>query len=364
MAGHLGLMGFDVRLHNRSPERIEPVVARSGIQLEGEVAGFGPVALATTDAGEALDGRDVVMVVVPATAHRDVAEVCAPHLQDGQIVVLNPGRTFGALEFQHTLQSAGCEADVIVAEAQTLLYACRATAPGQARILRMKNSIPVASVRAHLIPQVIQRLRPAFPAFVAGDNVLKTSLNNIGTVFHPALMLLSAGWIEDSEDFEFYHQGGSASVCHVLETLDEERVAVAGRLGIHAMTARKWMYFAYDAAGSDLHRAMRANLGYKGILAPRRLHHRYITEDVATGLVPLSSIGAEFGQPTPAMDSIITIASVMMGKDYRATGRTMERLGLQDLPLEDIRLLAIGTELASEEETTAVPFGEGVAPHD
>lgn len=342
MAGHLGLMGFHVQLYNESAERIEPVIARGGAQLTGEVAGFGKVALATTDMEQALCGCDVVMVVVPATAHGDIARTCAPYLADGQVVVLNPGRTFGAIEFHQVLRAQDHAADVIVAEAQTFIYDSRSTGPGQAMIFRIKNSVPVASLRAHLIPTVLDKLRPAFPEFVPGDNVLNTSLNNVGAVFHPALMVLSAGWIEDAADFEFHHEGSSPSVCRLLEALDAERVAVAGALGIHGMTAREWLHFAYGVTGSDLYEAIRANTGYHGILAPQRIRHRYLTEDVPTSLVPMASIGRKFGVPTPTMDGIIHLASLMTGEDFWATGRTVERLGLQDTSLRELRLLAIG----------------------
>ncbi len=43
------------------------------------------------------------MVVTPSSAHRDVAAGLASYLQDGQIVVLNPGRTCGAIEFAKVL---------------------------------------------------------------------------------------------------------------------------------------------------------------------------------------------------------------------------------------------------------------------
>jgi len=133
---------------------------------------------------------------------------------------------------------------VIVAEAQTLIYASRATNPGQVRIFRIKNSIPVAAIKAYRIPAVLQLLRPAYPQFVAGDNVFKTSFDNIGAVFHPALTVLNAGWIEDDADFQFYIEGCTPSVARVLERLDAERVAVAEAVGFRAMTARQWLYFA------------------------------------------------------------------------------------------------------------------------
>jgi opine dehydrogenase len=342
MAGHLGLMGFEVRLFNRTSARLEAIRERGGIQLSGELSGFGKVTLATDCAAEALEGADVVMVVVPATAHRFMAQACAPHLRDGQVIVLAPGRTLGALEFRQVLTRLGCEADVTIAETQTFLYASRVTGPGQARVFAVKNFIPLATLEAHRIPACLAVVRKAFPQFIPGDNVLKTGFNNIGTVFHPALMVLNAGWVEDPIDFEFYYQGTSASVSRVLERLDAERVAVAAAIGIRGMTAREWLYFAYDAVGKTILEAVHANPGYRGILAPHRMAMRYLTEDVPCGLVPMSSIGRRFGVSTPTMDSIIHMASTLLDRDFCKEGRTVESLGLGEMDIRQMRLLAIG----------------------
>jgi len=136
MAAHLALMGYRTNLYNRSDDRLEPVRLSGGIELispEGEVAPHGMAQLncVTTDPAEALEGVDILMVVVPANGHRFIAEMCAPHLRDGRIVVLNPGRTGGALEFSHVLRQRGVSADVIVAEAQTFIYASRCINPAQ-----------------------------------------------------------------------------------------------------------------------------------------------------------------------------------------------------------------------------------------
>jgi len=344
MAGHLALKGFEVNLYNRTEERLWGVKAMGGIEVEGEVDGFGKILVATTNMEEALQGVEIIMVVVPATAHRFMAEQCAPHLRDGQMVILNPGRTFGALEFKHVLKEKGCTADVIIAEAQTFIYASRAIGPGHAKIFRIKNSIPVASIQAYRIPEVLKRIRCAFPQFVAGDNIFKTSFDNIGAVFHPALCILNAGWIEDISEFQFYVQGVTPSVARVLEQVDAERVAVAEALGIRALTAREWLYLAYSAAGETLYDAMRANPGYRGIMAPTHLNMRYITEDVPCSLVPIASIGEMFDVPTPTIKSIIHLASAIHNCDYWEEGRTVERLGIAGMTLKELRMLAIGEE--------------------
>jgi len=342
MAGHLSLMGFDVHLYNRSEDRLWGVRSTGGVEVEGEVEGFGQLDVITTSMEEAVRGVDMIMVVVPATAHRFMAEQCAPHLKDGQIVVLHPGRTFGALEFKQVLMHTECKADVIIAEAQTFIYASRAIGPGHARIFRIKNSIPVASIRAHLIPKVLQQLRIPYPQFVPGDNIFKTSFDNIGSVFHPTICVLNAGWIEDISEFQFYVEGVTVSVAKVLERVDAERVKVAEALGIRALTAREWLYLAYNAAGPDLFNAMRANPGYRGITAPTTLRIRYLEEDVPASLVPISSVGKMLSVPTPTIDAIIEIASTIGQTDYWEIGRTVERLDIDSLSLRDLRLMAIG----------------------
>ncbi|MEG8946971.1 NAD/NADP octopine/nopaline dehydrogenase family protein [Rosettibacter firmus] len=344
MAGHLSLMGFQVNLFNRSEERLWGVKTTGGIRIESDFGlnGFGKVNIATTNIEEAISDVDIIMVVVPATAHRYIAEISAPYLKDGQIIILNPGRTFGALEFRQVLNSLNVTKDVIIAEAQTFIYASRAMNPGQVRIFRIKNSIPLASIRAYLIPEVIKRIRVAYPQFVPGDNIFKTSFDNIGAVFHPSLCVLNAGWIEDDEEFEFYYQGVTQSVAKVLEQVDYERVKVAEALGIRSITAREWLYLAYSAVGNNLYESMKANPGYRGIKAPNRLNMRYITEDVPTSLVPIASVGKKFGVETPTINSIIHLASILTQTDYWQQGRTVEKLNIKDMSLKQLRLLAIG----------------------
>jgi len=240
MAAHLALMGFPVTLYNRTPENVAAIKTRGGIELtsyEEGPHGFGRLALVTSDMGEALERAEIIMVVVPATAHVDIAEVAAPHLRDGQIVVLNPGRTGGALEFVYVLRERGCQADVTVAEAETLVYASRSEGPAQARIFRIKEAVPLAALPATRTPRVLEALASAYPRFIDGTSVLHTSLNNMGAIFHPALTLLNTGRIESTGgEFQFYIDGVTPSVASVLEALDRERVTVAASLGIRART--------------------------------------------------------------------------------------------------------------------------------
>lgn len=357
MAGHLSLMGFDVALYNRSPERLRMIEAAGGVDIitdnpDSVPHGFAELPMVTSDPAEAIAGRDIIMIVVPATGHARIAELIGPHLVDGQYVVLNPGRTGGALEVHKKIRDTGCKADVVVAEAQTFIYASRSMNPAQTKIFRLKNSIPVAALPAHRTPEVVSILRKAFPQFVPGDNVMKTSLDNIGAIFHPAVTVLNAARIESTNgDFDYYTEGITPAMSLILEKMDRERVEVAEALGFRAMSAREWLYIAYDAAGRTLHEAMRANRGYDGIKAPKTVYTRYISEDIPMSLVPIASLGRLVNVPTPTIDSIILLGSVLHETDYWACGRTAESLGLAGKSLKQIRRFILDGEEEGKEQS-------------
>ena len=340
MAAHLAVMGFPVTLYNRTPENVAVIKTRGGIKLESYEEGprgFGRLALVTSDMGEALEGTEVIMVVVPATAHSDIARIAAPHLRDGQIVVLNPGRTGGALEFVYVLRECDCQADVTVAEAETLVYASRSEGPAQARIFRIKEAVPLAALPATRTPRVLEALASAYPRFIDGTSVLHTSLNNMGAIFHPALTLLNAGRIESTGgEFQFYIDGATPSVARVLEALDRERVTVAASLGIRARTGIEWLRMAYDATGANLHEAIHNQPGYRGIKAPPTLNQRYITEDVPMSLVPIAALGQRYGVRVRGMDSIIRLACIIHRTDYWRRGRTLGKLGIEQLSVNEV----------------------------
>jgi opine dehydrogenase len=340
MAAHLALMGFKVTLYNRTADHVTIIKKRGGIELEsaeGGPHGFGKLAKVTSDMGEALKDAAIVMVVVPSSAHADVAQKIAPFLKDGQVVILHPGRTCGAIEFTKVIRDNGCKADVTVAEAETFLYASRSDGPAQARIFRIKEAVPLAALPATRTQRVLDAIGPAYPQFIDGGNVLQTGLNNMGAIFHPALTLLNAGWIESTHgDYQFYIDGVTPSVARVLEVLDRERVTVASSLGIRARTALEWLKLAYDTIGEDLHEAIHNQPGYYGINAPATLNHRYIFEDVPMSLVPIASLGERYGVSVRGMDAIIRLACIVHRTDYWRRGRTLDKLGINDLSVGEL----------------------------
>jgi opine dehydrogenase len=340
MAAHLALMGLTVTLYNRTPDHVAYIKARGGIELESAddgPHGFARLVMATSDMDEALLKAQVIMVVVPSSAHADVAKRMSPFLKDGQIVILHPGRTCGAIEFKKVLRDEGCTADVVVAEAETFIYASRSDGPAQAHIFRIKEAVPLAALPATRTQLVLDTIKPAYPQFIDGGNVLNTGMNNMGAIFHPALTLLNAGWIESTNgDYQFYIDGVTPSVGRVLEVLDRERVTVASAMGLRARTGLEWLQLAYDTTGQDIFEAIHNQPGYYGIKAPSTLNHRYIFEDVPMSLVPIASLGERFGVSVRGMESIIRLACIIHRTDYKRRGRTVDKLGIARFTVSEL----------------------------
>ena len=166
--------------------------------------------------------------------------------------------------------------------------------------------------------------------------------------------MLNAARIESTNgDFDYYTEGITPTMSLILEAMDRERVKVAEALGFRAMSAREWLYIAYDAAGRTLYEAMRANRGYDGIKAPKTVYTRYISEDIPMSLVPIASLGQLVGVPTPTIDSIILLGSILHGIDYWAEGRTAESLGLAGKSLKEIRQFILDGETDKKGESNA-----------
>ena len=104
---------------------------------------------------------------------------------------------------------------------------------------------------------------------------------------------------------------------------------MAKRLGVDMCSIVKWMRQTYGVKGRNLSECIQANESYARIDAPSSLRHRYLTEDVPTGLVPVEAIGKECGLPMTLTSMVIDLASKVVGEGFRKTGRRLSRRALQ-----------------------------------
>ena len=349
-AADLKLKGYTVRLlevPELAAQTIAPIQEKGGIDLEsagvpGVTSGFAPVDVITDDPEEALTGADIVLYVVPAFAERRFTELCMPYFRPDQLVVLFCGNFGGALEFANMLTAQG-GALPDIAEMEGLVYVAFKQDPTTVRVGGMKAGLACAALPAKKTTEVLKRLQRLFPDFQPADSVLETGLRRLGPVLHPAVSVPNAGrTAPDKPKWRYYWEGVTEPVGRLVEAVDRERLAVAGALGLTLPSALEVLlswYGRQGAHGDTLAEAMSTNPTYEIAWAPQTLDHRFITEDVPFGVVPIEALGSSVGVVTPVISALITLCSELLGTDFRAQGRDLARLGLEGLSWERIKRL-------------------------
>ncbi len=337
ISAYLSIQGHEVNLYHYRKEKVDALNNKNNtIKLVGAIEGDGVLHCVSTDLKKVIEGAEVIMVTTIANAHSTLAEQMAPILQENQVVVLNPGRTGGALEFLQTIKKNGCVNNVYVAEAQTLVYACRIVEDGVVNVIGVKDKVLISSVNSKRTQYVLDKVKPLYPCFEAAENVLRTSLENIGAIFHPCVLLFNAATIERQSDFWFYRDMTPA-IADFIETFDRERLAVGHAYGINLLSVREWISYAYpETKGETLCEKMVNNPSYYAIKSPSTIFTRQLTEDIPTGVLPIVELGKVAGVDVSLMESMINICSALLQIDFRRDGRTLKHLGLANMTKEEI----------------------------
>ena len=347
VAANLTLRGFHITLYElpEFQESVEPVLDTKIIHLLGvEERGSAQIHRITTDVEEALDASDLVLLIVPAYGHRRFAEVCAPHLQADQTVVLMPG-TLGSLEWARILRDSGTKG-VTLGEVDTAPYVCRKTAPDTATIWGVVTGLGLGVLPSTRTEKVREMLDPLFPGITSYPDVMACGLSALNPVVHPGGVLMNAGRVEYSRgEFYFYEEGVSPSVAQVIMAVDGERREIGKTLGYDLLPANEAFYRAGFGPSGDLWATINGSRMLTQLKAPGVLQNRWLTEDIPFGLAAWSKVGAQFGVETPIMRALVDIGSIVIGFDGWTTGRGPAELGIAGKEREELKeYLSTGKE--------------------
>jgi opine dehydrogenase len=335
-------VGWIVRITDADPEVVSPLAAAGSVEARGVIQGDFDIDRVSVDAGHVIDGADVIALVVPAMEQGVAAAGLAHALTDDQLVLVLPACTGGALEVAAVLHRSGRRS--VVAEVDSFPYACTKTGPASSCIAAVKTRFRVAALPARETPGVLERLAPLFAQAAGADSVLDTSLTNMNAVLHVPGMVANLGRVESPTGFDFYGEGLTPSVARLVDAYDAERVQLANALGARVPTLQEWVSGAYGVeAASTYELVQQLHLEvYGSSPAPGSLRHRYLTEDVPCGTVPLASLSRQLELATPAHDALIALASTACDTEFATEGRTSATLGLAGLDAGEIRRHALG----------------------
>lgn len=275
---------------------------------------------------------EVVIIYIQTNFHEQLIERIAPHIQDGQILLINPGYLSTAYVLKHCVDK-----DIIIAEAESSFIDGRIMEPGYFRVGFRNVRNPIGIYPSAKKEVAIAKLDQLGERFVYLDSVVEAALHNPNLIVHTVGSVMSIPRIEKSKgDFCMYHEAytrDNPATWRILEALDAEKMMVLEKLGfsrlsyVEACKYRNSLDDNMDAKEVFLNYA-EMDTRAKG---PTKVDSRYISEDVPQGLVMLEAIAKSLNVPTPIATALIDIAGVALGRNLRTEGRTPERLGIENI---------------------------------
>ena len=285
----------------------------------------------TRNVEEGLKDAELVFVLTQSLHHDKVARLVVPFIDKNstKVIFCVPGN-MGSLFFKKELG----ETNIILAEGESTPFDARIIEPGVVNVLFKNARNAVAFLPASKKEEGMKYISQLVNTY--GDyrtNIVESALHNPNLVVHTVGVIMSANRIEHMKgEFWMYRESFSPAIWKLIEQLDKEKNDVISKFKgqplsyLDACKYRNEQDLSQDSL--KVFQSYADNGGPKG---PDNLETRYLHEDVIVGLGLLSMLGKDIDVETPVTDSLITIASYLVGKDFHALKRTKEDFGIENL---------------------------------
>lgn len=335
----------EVTLFSAYGAELEMLRASSGITLRGEgpIGTYqvdrqtGPCVRSTAELDGAVATADVIFLTGPVHKQRTYAMVLADHLHDGQLIVIAPGRSLGAMEAAWMLRIGGCTADITLVEAQGLPYwiaedgavlTLSHCAPMSAAVLPRERGTQVLGALAGYLPNLRHEPSVLESGFADGSALVELpALLLAGPAVPSGAARVPMGGTPLPENNTFAALLGDAHHS-VIASLAEERRTVARKFGLRKLpTTDEW---------TSAHAGALRGPGARPV--PSADAARALLRDGVIGsLVPLASAAELASVEVPMTRAMISLASSVLGADVAAAGRRLDTIGITPSDLDDAR---------------------------
>ena len=367
------LAGQKVRIYDAMPfaEKSLRNIEKTGIEVGGtqrnfynfKRTGIAMMDMVTTDIEKAMKGAGLVVIAAPAFGHEPLMRSMIPYLEDGQVINIFTDN-FGTLLFRKLMREMGCDKKVIVGGWSSAPYGTRIENLGGFTFPKCYFNYRAITLRGATLPMtdiddfmeaskylgcidaVTQGKGP-----VKGKTVLDIGFSNINPVIHVPATILGVSTMEnwgvifgdfEKSGYSMYKHALCPSICEVQYEFYREEIEDLDRYEKEDFFGRRSVllleYMGKDVCDIPLDRPTTESGA-----GPNSIYHRYITEDVPVGCKIYHELGLKFGVMTPIIDSMITLASTMVKKDYFKDGYDLEYLGIGDMDKEEL-LAYLNTE--------------------
>lgn len=273
----------------------------------------GTVSLITSDACQAVDKADVVLLCLPGFSMSDVLTQIKPFLRPSTAVgsvVSSTGFYFEAKKLLPPDNPLfGFQRVPFIA--RTIIYGHRA------KLMGFKKTISVA-IERHATPLVfLHQLQDLFRTpIMLLDNFYEASLSNSNPLLHPARLYdLWRDWREGTVfgHVPLFYEEWTEQAAQLYIDMDNELQILLQSLPVRKGCIPTVLNYYESNDACSLAAKLRSIDAFKGIHAPMTkvgngyvpdFHSRYFTEDFPYGLSIVINLAREKRVPTPTMDKI------------------------------------------------------------
>lgn len=296
--------------------------------------------LLTADIGEAIRGAQVILVTIPSFATEEFSRQLAPAATEDQLIIFHCAASMCARRFLIIAEEMGIQTKFKIGELNTLAYGTRAFPDkGLVELSLRVRQLFFAAIPASKTESLLSDARQIYDCIEPAKNVWSVLLSNGNPEAHCAC-ILNAGRIEYSKgEFWYYKEGVTPHTINIMRAVDQERIALGRALGFdleNGRQARVKRGYIKDEPETPYEELFNTSPVFSKIKGPLSVDSRYLVEDISNGLTMFSSLGNALGVATPVSDAIVTLGSTLLQNDFKKTGLTLEKLGLDNLAVEEL----------------------------
>lgn len=335
LAAYLSSLGHSITLYARNSKKIEHLKNSQKIESTGKLNGCFALKSVTTDIEELVKSSEIIFIATLTTAYEEISTLMAPYLEAHHIIVPFSSKLCGCLEVETSLQKAGAPSiPVIETDA---IFDCRVQPNGSVWIRGMKGWNLYSCPTCSATKRHGDLLTSFFPGLQAAKNLLHRGLTDFGAVAHAVISVANISRIDRQEEFAFYYDGLSSRTVVLLEQMEQEFHSISKSYDAEILPMKDILNRYYGCDTADLLTAMTTVPNYRHSVGPTTLNHRFLREDVACTLVPLQELAELASIPTPMIDTVINLTSLLGGSDLKKEGRSLSKLGLAGKTKDEIR---------------------------
>lgn len=326
-AAYLSSRGHSVTIWSPSGRDLGRLSSQGVLTSGGICEGMYAIEVAP-DVRSAVHGAELLIIAVPANGHATVSSAIAPHLSNGQTVIVSAELSMSATLLAQAVSARGLEVPV-VAWATTVVTA-KSSGEDSVFVSLLRKRLDVAAIPASAGEAAAILCADIFGVeFDLKASPMAITLSNLNPPAHMAIALCNFTRMEKGEDWSSYG-GITEGVGKLMEALDEERSALAAAFGLSVRSVFDHYVHSFGVErGSVGQMAQTVAAARPHVKGPSSLDTRFVTEDVPFGLYPLVELGKIAGVPMPLHESGVQLFSALYGRAFKDENDILPALNIK-----------------------------------